>query len=60
MTNAHFSLQQFLCDDTGQDLVEYGLIVGFMALASIAAMKNLTTSIGNMFGALGNTLTTSS
>jgi pilus assembly protein Flp/PilA len=50
---------QLLADESGQDLIEYGLIVAFIALGSVATMKGLASSLGTFFGSLGTTLTSS-
>ena len=48
---------RLLADESGQDLIEYGLIVAFIALGSLATMKGLAASLGSFFGSLGTTLT---
>jgi pilus assembly protein Flp/PilA len=58
--NASLRYLHFLRDESGQDMVEYGLVVGLMALGAIVSMKTLAASIGNTLGAIGNTLTSSS
>jgi pilus assembly protein Flp/PilA len=50
---------RFLSDESGQDLIEYALVVAFIALGSVATMKGLATSLGSFFGSLGTTLTSS-
>jgi len=45
-----------LRDESGQDLIEYGLILAVMALALIASMNKLTNTIGNFFNQVGNSL----
>jgi len=54
-----FRFKSFLADESGQDLIEYGLVAGLIGLAAVVAMGNLATSIGNSFAAVGNTLTNS-
>lgn len=48
-----------LAEESGQDLIEYALVVAFIALGSVATMKGLATSLGSFFGSLGTTLTSS-
>lgn len=52
-------LARLLTDEAGQDLIEYGLILAFVALGAVATMKGLATNLGSFFGTLGTTLTTS-
>jgi pilus assembly protein Flp/PilA len=47
---------ELLRDETGQDLIEYALILAVMALALIASMNKLTNTIGNFFNTVGNSL----
>lgn len=49
MTFATSCLLDFIRDESGQDLIEYGLILAVMALALIASMTSLTNTIGNFF-----------
>ncbi len=46
--------------DDGQDLVEYGLLVFLIALAAIASMKGLASSISTVFKSAATSLTTTS
>ncbi len=46
----------FLQDEQGQDLVEYSLLLAFIALAAIATLKNVSTGIGTMFNAVSTKL----
>jgi pilus assembly protein Flp/PilA len=41
-------------DTRGQDLVEYALAAGMVALAAVAAMPQLTGTINNVFSAIGS------
>jgi pilus assembly protein Flp/PilA len=50
------SLTGFIRDESGQDLIEYGLIVAVMALALVASMNGLANSISNFFNKVGNSL----
>lgn len=46
--------------EEGQDLVEYGLLVFLIALAAIASMKGLASSISTVFKSAATSLTTTS
>ena len=43
-------------DESGQDLIEYALIVALISLASIVGMKALANSINNAFSVIGSKL----
>jgi pilus assembly protein Flp/PilA len=45
-------------DQSGQDLIEYALVVALIALAATAGMKTLATSISSAFGSVGTKLST--
>ena len=47
-------LKNFLRDDQGQDLIEYTLLLAFVALASAALFLNTGASINNIW-AVANT-----
>ena len=42
-------IKRFLKDDEGQDLVEYALLLVFIALIVIAALPSLGQTISNVF-----------
>jgi Flp pilus assembly pilin Flp len=44
-------------EDHGQDLIEYALTAGLIALGCVAAMKTLATTIGTALAAVGTKLT---
>ena len=50
------TLVRMLGDEEGATLVEYGLVVSLIAVASIAAMTTLGTNISNMFNNIANVL----
>jgi len=52
------SLNNFLNDESGQDLIEYALVAGLVGLGAVAAMSTLSGKIGTAFGSIGTTLTT--
>jgi pilus assembly protein Flp/PilA len=43
-------------DESGQDLIEYALIAALLALAAVATMSSLGTSINNAFSKIGSTV----
>jgi pilus assembly protein Flp/PilA len=49
----------FAKDESGQDLIEYALVAGLIALGAIAAMTGLSGKIGTAFNTVGNNLTNS-
>lgn len=52
------TLKNFLKDENGQDMVEYAVVMGLIALGATAAMKTLATTIGTGFTSIGTKLTT--
>ena len=46
----------FIADDSGQDLIEYGLILAVMGLALVASMGGLANNISHFFNNVGNDL----
>lgn len=45
-------------NQSGQDLIEYALVVSLIALAATAGMSTVATKIGTAFTAIGTKLTT--
>ena len=45
-------------DDQGQDLIEYALMAGFVAVAAAAMIPGLTGSISTLFSKIGSVLAT--
>ena len=41
-------------DTRGQDLVEYALAAGLVAVAAVAAMPQLSTTVNNVFQKIGS------
>jgi pilus assembly protein Flp/PilA len=56
---AHFLLRRLVSEDSGQDLIEYALVVALIAFAAITGMGSLATSINTAFTGIGNTLAAS-
>ena len=47
------SCRNFWRDTQGQDLVEYALAAGMVAVAAVACMPSLTTVVSNVFTKIG-------
>ncbi len=43
-------------DNLGQDLIEYALMAGFVAVAAGAIMPNVSTSISTVFSKVGSVM----
>jgi Flp pilus assembly pilin Flp len=52
------ALSTFWKGDQGQDLVEYTLMAGFVAVSAGALMPNITTSISKIYSTIQSLLTT--
>jgi pilus assembly protein Flp/PilA len=46
--------KRFLSDTRGQDLVEYALAAGLVAVAAVAAMPSLSTTVSTVFTKIGS------
>jgi pilus assembly protein Flp/PilA len=53
-------LYRFIHEDEGQDLVEYALLITFIALACIVGMQQLGTAINNRYQSISTSLQTGS
>ena len=51
-------MKQFLQEEEGQTLVEYGLLISLIALVVIAVLTLLGGKIKNTFGVAANTIST--
>lgn len=51
-------MMNFLRDENGQGMVEYGLILALVAIAAIAVLGGLGGKIKNIFQQTNDTLTT--
>lgn len=49
---------RILKDTKGQDLIEYALMAGFVAVAAGAIMPGVADSIGTIFSKVSNTMST--
>jgi pilus assembly protein Flp/PilA len=52
------TFREVLKDESGQDLIEYALVVALIALAATAGMSGVATKIGTAFTSIGGKLTT--
>jgi Flp pilus assembly pilin Flp len=48
---------KFSNDKRGQDLIEYALMAGFVAVAAGAIMPNVATSISTIFSSIASVMT---
>jgi len=53
----HRFVKQFWQDTQGQDLVEYALAAGMVAVAAVAAMPALSTTVNNVFSKIASIIT---
>ena len=52
-------IQNFVKDESGQDLVEYALLLVFLALAAIAVLPTLGSSVNKVFSQSNSALNAS-
>jgi pilus assembly protein Flp/PilA len=50
-------MQLLLREERGQDLIEYALMAGFVAVAAGAFMPGISTSISTVFSKVGSVMT---
>jgi pilus assembly protein Flp/PilA len=53
-------IRELLGEQAGQDLVEYALLLVFLALAAIAVLPTLSNAINNVFSQSASSLTSGS
>jgi pilus assembly protein Flp/PilA len=51
--------KRFWQDTQGQDLVEYALAAGMVAVAAVAAMPTLSSVVSNVFSKIGSIINAS-
>jgi len=54
----YVKLQMILSDESGQDLIEYALVVALIAFAATAGMNSVAGKINTAFTNIGTKLTT--
>jgi Flp pilus assembly pilin Flp len=52
-----YGLNRFLKKTSGQDLIEYALMAGFVAVAAGAIMPGVATSISTIFSEVASVMT---
>ena len=52
-----FRMRSFVDNEEGQDMVEYALLAGFVAVAAGALLPAISTSISTIFSRMGSVLT---
>jgi Flp pilus assembly pilin Flp len=50
------NLGRFISDETGQDLIEYFLLIAFVALAGAAAFIGMSSSVNSIWSAANSRL----
>jgi pilus assembly protein Flp/PilA len=40
---------RFVCEETGQDLIEYALLAGFISLVAVTAITNVGTGVNSVY-----------
>ena len=56
ISNFMIGLQRLLLEESGQDLVEYALVVALIAFGATAGMSSLGKGINTMFSHISTTL----
>ena len=46
-------MRSLVRDESGQDLIEYAMLVALIALACVVAVKAAGVSVGDLFNAVG-------
>lgn len=50
------SLRRLWCEEEGQDLTEYGLVITLVALSAIATMKGFASAVSTIFSHASSSL----
>ena len=51
---------RFVCEDAGQDLIEYGLLVGIITVGAIVSINAIGPKVAGYFATLDSNLPTAS
>jgi pilus assembly protein Flp/PilA len=57
MKNFNLLLNNFISDESGQDLIEYALVASVIALGAVTTMKSFAGILSGVFTSLGVSLT---
>lgn len=57
MKNIYVRIQSFINDEKAQDMVEYALLAGFIAVAAGAVLPGISTSISQIFSKMASVTT---
>lgn len=57
LNKLYIKLRLLVQDTEGQDLVEYALLAGFVAVAAGALLPGISSSISTIFSRMGSVLT---
>ena len=57
MTKFYITVTELLRDKEGQDLVEYALLAGFIAVAAGSLLPGISSSISKIFSKMASVLT---
>lgn len=53
----YFKIQDLKKMEEGQDLVEYGLVVGLICLGAVASMTTIGNEVSNIFSKIASDMT---
>ena len=56
MDNLRTLVARFVRDEQGQDLIEYGLLIGIITIACIVSIQAIGPKVGSYFSNLNATL----
>ncbi len=57
MNKLNKTLNLFLADESGQDLIEYALVAALIGLGAVASLTTLRTAITGAFTSIGTSIT---
>ena len=60
MNNIYVRIQALINDEKAQDMVEYALLAGFIAVAAGATLPGISTSISQIFSKMASLTTAAS